>query len=136
MTVGVVTVTPTTSFDVALQQLHERRVRRFPVMDERNRLVGIVSDLFRTMTENVGAPRTRLRIAFRIEEPRGALAELTARSRGKAAIFIRQYLRRRRLEASGDRLKCQRIRRGVAAGDAARHAGDNIGRAKRVASIA
>lgn len=38
------TVTPKTPVDVALKRMREAKVRRFPVVDEEGKLVGIVSD--------------------------------------------------------------------------------------------
>lgn len=44
MSRAVHTVTPDLSFDQALRQMRERKVRRFPVVDTQGRMVGIVSE--------------------------------------------------------------------------------------------
>lgn len=44
MTPDLITVQPATTVPVALHLMRERRVRRLPVVDERGKLVGIVSD--------------------------------------------------------------------------------------------
>ena len=44
MTPNPITVTADTTVPVALRLMRERKVRRFPVLDERGQLVGIVSD--------------------------------------------------------------------------------------------
>jgi acetoin utilization protein AcuB len=38
------TVTPDTSYDEAMRLMRDRKVRRFPVVDRQNRVVGIVSE--------------------------------------------------------------------------------------------
>lgn len=44
MTPNPITVAPTTTFDRALQLMRERRVRRFPVLNAQQRVVGIISE--------------------------------------------------------------------------------------------
>lgn len=78
MTRQVLTVTPATPLEEAARIMADNKIGGLPVVDQQRALAGIITetDIFRTMVDLLGARRTGLRLTFRVEDHRGALAEV------------------------------------------------------------
>ena len=75
MTTPVVTATPNESMMVALARMREFGIRRLPIVDENNRLVGVISNsnlveelssLLDSLVRNIHSSKTR-EVALRSE---------------------------------------------------------------------
>jgi acetoin utilization protein AcuB len=78
MTRGVITATPELPLEEAARIMADNKIGGLPVVDDQHQLAGIITetDIFRTMVEMLGARRRGLRLTFRVEDQRGALAQL------------------------------------------------------------
>ncbi len=79
MTHTAIVVQPDTLLEEAARIMADNKIGGLPVVDAQHRLVGIITetDIFRTMVDMLGARRSGLRLSFRVEDHRGALAEIT-----------------------------------------------------------
>lgn len=77
MTRDVITVMPDLPLEEAARIMADNKIGGLPVVDGGHELVGIITetDIFRTMVEMLGARRRGLRLTFRVEDQRGALAQ-------------------------------------------------------------
>lgn len=75
----VLTVEPLTPLEEAARIMADHKIGGLPVV-EQEQLVGIITetDIFRTMVDLLGARRSGLRLAFRVDDHRGALAEVAS----------------------------------------------------------
>lgn len=75
----VITITPEHPLEEAARIMADNKIGGMPVL-EGAQLVGIITetDIFRTMTEMLGARRKGLRLTFSVDDHRGVLAELTS----------------------------------------------------------
>lgn len=78
MTRNTVVVQPDMPLEEAARIMADNKIGGLPVVDAQHRLVGIITetDIFRTMVDMLGARRGGLRLSFRVEDHRGALAEI------------------------------------------------------------
>jgi acetoin utilization protein AcuB len=78
MTRGAILVHQLVPIEEAARLMVDNKIGGLPVVDERQALVGIITetDIFRTMLEMLGARRRGLRVTFRVEDQRGTLAQL------------------------------------------------------------
>ena len=79
MTKNPVTVSAGTPIPDALKLMRDKRVRRLPVIDDKGKLVGIITetDLFKTFLELLGGREHGVRITLLVPEKKGILASLT-----------------------------------------------------------
>lgn len=80
MTRPVITVDRGTPLEEAARIMADNKIGGLPVLDEQQTLVGIITetDIFRAMIDMLGARRAGLRLTFRVDDHRGALAEAAA----------------------------------------------------------
>ena len=80
MTRSPIMVDPGLPLEEAARIMADNKIGGLPVVDATKTLVGIITetDIFRTMVELMGARRSGLRLTIRVEDHRGALAELTS----------------------------------------------------------
>ncbi|WP_026369782.1 CBS and ACT domain-containing protein [Kallotenue papyrolyticum] len=78
MTHQVITVTPDMPLEEAARIMADNKIGGLPVVDAQQQLVGIITetDIFRTMVEMLGARRPGLRLTLRVDDHRGALAQI------------------------------------------------------------
>lgn len=78
MTRQVITVTPDMPLEEAARIMADNKIGGLPVVDAQQQLVGIITetDIFRTMVEMLGARRPGLRLTLRVDDHRGALAQI------------------------------------------------------------
>ncbi len=90
MTRGVIMVGPQVSLEEAARLMADNKIGGLPVVDEQQRLVGIITetDIFRVMVELLGARRSGLRLTFQVEDQVGALAQLVGEITRQGATII------------------------------------------------
>lgn len=78
MTQDVVTTTEDTPIEEAALLMVERKIGGLPVVDERNHVVGVITetDIFKAFVEMMGAGKPGLRLTLEVPERMGVLAEL------------------------------------------------------------
>ncbi len=78
MTKDVITTTEDTPIEEAALMMVERKIGGLPVVDERNHVVGVITetDIFKAFVEMMGAGKPGLRLTLEVPERMGVLAEL------------------------------------------------------------
>lgn len=79
MTQDVVSTTPDTPIEDAARQIVDNKIGGMPVVDEDNRVVGVITetDIFKTFVEMLGGGEAGLRLTLEVPERKGVLAELS-----------------------------------------------------------
>ncbi len=92
----VISIGPDNYIETAAKLMHQNKISGLPVIDEKNRLVGIVTetDIFVAFIDILGVKRTHSRIDFYTSERQGTLAEITGMiaSKGKNILNTVAYL--------------------------------------------
>ncbi len=80
MTKKVITTTPDTPIEEAAHLMVTNRVGGLPVVDEENKVVGVITetDIFKTFVEMLGGGEKGLRIYLQVPEGKGVLAKLAS----------------------------------------------------------
>ena len=78
MTENVLSITPDTPIEVAAHLMVSRKIGGLPVVDEGNRVVGVITetDIFKAFTELFAGDEHGVRIEVRVPEASGTLAKL------------------------------------------------------------
>jgi acetoin utilization protein AcuB len=78
MTEKVITTTPDTPIEDAAHLMAVNKIGGLPVVDERNRVVGVITetDVFKAFVEMFAGGRSGLRLALEVPERKGVLLEL------------------------------------------------------------
>lgn len=78
MTEEVITTTPDTPIEDAAHLMAVNKIGGLPVVDERNRVVGVITetDVFKAFVEMFAGGRSGLRLALEVPERKGVLLEL------------------------------------------------------------
>ena len=78
MTTEVITVTPDAPVEDAARMMVANKVGGLPVVDEQNKIVGIITetDIFETFVEMFAGGQTGLRLTLSVPERKGVLAKL------------------------------------------------------------
>ncbi len=79
MTKKVTTTTPDTVIEYAAHLMRKERVGGLPVVDDKHRPVGIITetDIFKTLVEMFGGGQSGLRLTLEIPHKKGVLAKLS-----------------------------------------------------------
>lgn len=98
MTKDVITVSNDAPLEEAARMMSERKVGALPVLDDRNKLVGIITetDIFKIFVDMLGAKRGGVRYTFQVPDKPGIVYELTRRinESGGNIVAISSYPRK------------------------------------------
>lgn len=91
-----VTVPATFTIEEAAEVLHDHRISGAPVLDEKGRMVGLISqnDLFEALMSVTGVKRRGIHLAFEVEDRPGSikdLADIVRRYGGRLASILSSY---------------------------------------------
>jgi len=91
-----ITVPDTYTIEEAAEVLHDHHISGAPVLDDRGRMVGIVTqqDLFKALMSLTGVKRRGIHLAFEVEDRPGTIKELTdviRRYGGRMASILSSY---------------------------------------------
>jgi acetoin utilization protein AcuB len=80
MTKKVAIISPDAPIEVAAMLMVEQRIGGMPVVDENNRVVGVITetDIFKAFVEMLGSTKPGLRLLLRVPGGKGTLARLTS----------------------------------------------------------
>ncbi len=92
----LISIGPDNYIETAAKLMHQNKISSLPVIDDKNLLVGIVTetDIFVAFIDILGVKRTHSRIDFYTSERQGTLAEITGMiaSKGKNILNTVAYL--------------------------------------------